>query len=202
MSTVVQYFEYLAFPFFGTGMKTDLFQSCGHCWVFQTWWHIKCSTLTASSFRTLNNSSAGIQSPPLALTSHSRMSGSRWATTPLWLSGSLRPYLYSSSVYSCHLFLISSASVSPYCFCPLSCPSLHEMFPWYLQFSWRALKSFPFYCFPLFHDWICESLLVCISILPSISPTLPAICPQFLFKIKIPTLSPWQHSKHKKRDTI
>ena len=23
------------FAFFGTGMKTDLFQSCGHCWVFQ-----------------------------------------------------------------------------------------------------------------------------------------------------------------------
>ena len=23
----------LSLPFFGTGMKTDLFQSCGHCWV-------------------------------------------------------------------------------------------------------------------------------------------------------------------------
>ena len=31
--------------------------------------------------------------------------------TPLWLSGSWRSFLYSSSVYSCHLFLISSASV-------------------------------------------------------------------------------------------
>ena len=30
--------------------------------------------------------------------------------TPLWLSGSWRSFLYSS-VYSCHLFLISSASV-------------------------------------------------------------------------------------------
>ena len=29
-------FEYsLALPFFGIGMKTDLFQSCGYCWVFQ-----------------------------------------------------------------------------------------------------------------------------------------------------------------------
>ena len=35
----------------------------------------------------------------------------RWVTTSSWLSGSLRPFLYSSSVYSCHLFLISSASV-------------------------------------------------------------------------------------------
>ena len=29
----------------------------------------------------------------------------------MWLSGSIRSFLYSSSVYSCHLFLISSASV-------------------------------------------------------------------------------------------
>ena len=34
-----------------------------------------------------------------------------WVITPSWLSGSWRSFLYSSSVYSCHLFLISSASV-------------------------------------------------------------------------------------------
>ena len=46
------------------------------------------------------------------LTSHSRMSDSRWVITLLWLSGSLRSFFVcSSSVYSCHLFLISSASV-------------------------------------------------------------------------------------------
>ena len=28
-------------------MKTDLFQSCGHWWVFQICWHIECSTFTA-----------------------------------------------------------------------------------------------------------------------------------------------------------
>ena len=64
-------------------MKTDLFQSCGHCWVFQICWHIECSTFTASSFR-IWNISAGIPLPPLALfavmlpkahlTLHSRMS--------------------------------------------------------------------------------------------------------------------------------
>ena len=47
-------------------MKTDLFQSCGHCWVFQICWHIECSTLTASSFR-IWNTSTGILSLPLAL---------------------------------------------------------------------------------------------------------------------------------------
>ena len=49
--------------------------------------------------------------PKARLTSHSRMSGSRWVITPSWLFGSWRSFLHSSSVYSCHLFLISSASV-------------------------------------------------------------------------------------------
>ena len=35
-------------------MKTDLFQSCGHCWVFHICWHIECSTLTTTSFRIWN----------------------------------------------------------------------------------------------------------------------------------------------------
>ena len=101
-------------------MKTDLFQSCGHCWVFHICWHIECSTFTASSFR-IWNSSTGIPSPSLALfivmiskahlTSHSKMSGSRLVITSSWLSGSWRSFLYGSYVYSCHLFLISSASV-------------------------------------------------------------------------------------------
>ena len=56
----------MALPFFGIGMKTDLFQSRGHCWIFQICWHIECSTLTASFFR-IWNSSTGIPSPPLAL---------------------------------------------------------------------------------------------------------------------------------------
>ena len=65
-------------------------QAAGHCWVFQICWHIECSTLS-SSFRILNTT-AGIPSSPLVLymvifslahfTSHSRMSGSRWVTTP------------------------------------------------------------------------------------------------------------------------
>ena len=41
LSTTVRWFEHpLTLPFFGTGMKTDLFQSCGSCWVFQICWHI------------------------------------------------------------------------------------------------------------------------------------------------------------------
>ena len=102
MSIIVRLFEHsFALPFFGIGMKTDLFQSCGHCWVFQICWHIECSTFTASPFRIWKRST-GIPSPPLDLfieilskahlTSHSRMSGSRWVITASWLSGSWRSF--------------------------------------------------------------------------------------------------------------
>ena len=57
---------FFGIAFLWNGMKTDLFQSCGHCWVFQICWHIECSTLKPSSFR-IWNSSAGIPSSPLAL---------------------------------------------------------------------------------------------------------------------------------------
>ena len=116
MSAIVWEFEHsLALPFLRIGMKTDLFQFCGHCWVFQMCWHIECSTFTAPSLR-IQNSSAGIPSPPLALfvvmlpkahlTSHSRMSGS----TPSWLSGSLRSFF----VWFC-VFLPPFLSI--FCFC-------------------------------------------------------------------------------------
>ena len=105
----------VVWSFFGIAFLWDwnenwLYQSCGHCWVFQIccilW---KCSTFRASSFR-IWNSSTGIPSPPLAmiigrlpkahLTSHSRMSDSRWVNTHTWLSGSWRFFFYSS-VYCC-----------------------------------------------------------------------------------------------------
>ena len=77
------------------------------------------------------------------------MPGSRWVITPLWLSGSGRPFLYNSSVYSYHFFLISSASVR-------SIPFLSFIVPIragnvsLISLCWRHLKSLPFYCFPLF----------------------------------------------------
>ena len=87
MSAIIWWLEHsLVLPFLGIGMRIDLFQSFGHCWVFQICWHIECNILIASSFRVLN-SSTGIPLHPLALltavlpkahlTSHSRMSGSR-----------------------------------------------------------------------------------------------------------------------------
>ena len=95
MTAIVQSFEHsLVLHFFGTGLKTDLFQSCGHCLVFQIWWHTEYSMFIASSFR-IWNSSAGIPSPPLALlvvmlpkahlTLHSGMSG-EWSYDHNYLS--------------------------------------------------------------------------------------------------------------------
>ena len=93
--------------------------------------------LSASSFR-IWNSSTGIPSPPLALftvmlpkahlASQTRVSRSRWVITPSWLSGSWRSFLYSS-VYSFHLFLISSVSVK-------SIPFLSLIVP---IFAWNVL---------------------------------------------------------------
>ena len=104
--------------FLGIARKRP-YQSFRHYWVFHICWHIECSTLLASSFR-IWNSSTGIPSPPLALfivilpkvhwTSHSRMSGSRWVTTRLWLSGSLRPFLQLFCVFLPPLFNL-------FCFC-------------------------------------------------------------------------------------
>ena len=110
----------VVWAFWGIGIKTDFSSPVATAEFLKICWHIECSTFTASSFR-ICNSSPEIPSPLLALfvvmlpkahlTSHSRRSGSRSVITPLWLSGSWRSFLYNSSVYSCHLFLISSASV-------------------------------------------------------------------------------------------
>ena len=178
MSGIVRQFEhFLALSFFGVEMKTDLFQSCGHCWVFQICWHIECSTFTASSFR-IWNSSAGIPSLPLALfvvmlskvhfSSHSRMSGSRWVITPSWLSGSLRSFLYSS-VYSCHLFLISSASVRSVQFLSFIVP----IFAWNIPLvSLIFLKRSPVFTILLFSSislhWSLRKLLEEVAISPTI----------------------------------
>ena len=77
-------------------------------------------SFTTSSFR-IWSSSTGIPSPPLALfvvmlpkaylTSHSRMSGSRWGITPSWLSGSWRSFFVQ---FFC-VFL--SPLLNIFCFC-------------------------------------------------------------------------------------
>ena len=104
-------------------MKTDLFQSCGHCWVFQICWHIKCSTFTTSSFRIWNNST-GIPLPPLVLllvmlskahlTSHSRTSGSRWVITPSWLSWLWRSFFHREEFFYAYTNTCKYAFSSPF----------------------------------------------------------------------------------------
>ena len=172
MSTTIQYFEHsLVLPFTGITMKTDFFQSCGHCWVFKIYWHIECSTSTTLSFR-IWNSSTRIPSPLLALfivslpkvhlTSHSRMSDSGWVITPSWLSGSLRSFLYSYSVYSCHLFLISSASVRSLPFLsfimPIRAWNILLISPIFLKRSlvFPILLFFCFYFLNFYYLFVCS----------------------------------------------
>ena len=184
MSAIVWRFEHsLTLPFFGIGMRTDLFQSYGHCWVFQICWHTECSTFIASSFR-IWNSSTGIPSLPLALfvvmlpkvhlTLHSRMSGSRWVIIPLWLSGSWRSFLYCYSVYSCHLFLISFASVRSIPFLSLIVPIFAWNVPLVSLIFLNRYLVFPILFFSYFFALIteegflicpCYSLQLCIQII-------------------------------------
>ena len=68
--------------------------------------------------------------PKAHLTSHSRMSGSWWVI--IVIIGSRRSFLFGFSVYSCHLFLISSASVRSIPFLSFIVPIFTWKFPWYL----------------------------------------------------------------------
>ena len=111
----------VVWTFFGIALLWDWNEN----WSFPVLWpllnfpNLLAYWVQHSSFR-IWNSSTGIPSPPLALfivmfpkvhlTSHSRMSGSRWVITPLWLSGSWRSFLYTSSVFLPHLLNI-------FCFC-------------------------------------------------------------------------------------
>ena len=142
----VVYEHSLALSFFRIDMNTDLFQSCGHCWVFQICWHIECSTFTASSFRIWNRS-PGIPSPPLALFTV-MFPRPTWPHIPGCLAlgeWSNHPdYLGHEDLFvQFRIFLPPLLNI--FCFhlvhtiCPLLSPSLHEMFPWCLLFSWGDL---------------------------------------------------------------
>ena len=115
-------------------MKTEIFQSCGLCWVFQICWHIQCSTLKQQHLLGFETDQLQFQLALFVvmlskahLPSHSRMSGSRWADHTTVVIGVINIFLWSSSVYFCHLFFISSASHRFLLFLSLLCLSLHEM---------------------------------------------------------------------------
>ena len=137
-------------------------------------WPIECSTFTASSFR-IWNSSAGIPSPPLALfvvilpkahlTSLSRILAlGEWSHHHGYL-GHENLFLYSSSVYSCHLFLIFSASVRSIPFLSLIVPIFAWNVPLVSLILLKRSLSFPFYCFPLFLCTDHWGRLSCLSLL-------------------------------------
>ena len=123
------------------------------------------------------------------------MSGSRWVITPSWLPGSLRSFLYSSSVYSCHLFSVSLASVYVHTVSVLYCMKwflgiynfLKEVYSLFLLFSpisfhWSQRKAFFlfFLVFGTLHsDRYIFPFLLCFSLLFSqlfVTPPQTTIC--------------------------
>ena len=140
-------------------MKTDLFQSCGHCWVFQICWHIECSTFTASSFR-IWNSSTGIPSLPLALfivmllcywvlilrnrqRLHLREQGSGKRND----SPSITPWARGCSLHSCQDEL------------PLLYPLPSKKWKSLRMFSASYILTFRWVCFSCFHVVFLEKVL-------------------------------------------
>ena len=157
----------VVWAFFGIACLRD----CNENWPFPVLWPLLSFPILLvywvqhfhSIIFRISSGSTELLSPPLALfvvmlrkahlTSHSRMSGCRWVITPFWLSGSWRSFLYSSSVFSCYLFLISSASVKSIPFL-----SFELIFAWNvplvsLVFLKRSL-DFPIL---LFHLFLCTN---------------------------------------------
>ena len=117
--------------------------------------------------------------PKVLLTSHSRMSGSGWVTTPSWLYGSLRSFLYSSSVYSFHL-LIASSSFRSLPFLSFLVLIFVWNFPLVSIIFLKRSLVFPILCLPLFLcivHWIRPSYL---SLLFSGAPHLVGFIIPFL----------------------
>ena len=106
----------------------------------------------ASSSKVLN-SSLGIPSHPLTLftavlpktylISYSRMSGSGWLTTPLQSSSSFGYFLYSSSVYSFHPYLISSATTKSLPFISFIVPVFGQNVPFIFPVFLKRPLLFP-----------------------------------------------------------
>ena len=109
-------------------------------------------------------------------------------TKPSWLSCSLRPFFYSSSVYSCQLFLIASASTKSLSFlsfivkCSLGIFNFLEeisnlshsiIFLYFFSlFAYEGFLISPFYSLELFIQMGISSL----SPLPLASLLFSAIC--------------------------
>ena len=152
-------------PMVSTFFSTTLLGNWDGDWLFpvlwqllglQICWHIECNTLMASSSRVFH-SSPGIPSHPLALfaavlpktylISYSRMSGSGWLTTPFQSSSSSGYFLYSSSVYSFHPFLISSATTKSLPFISFIVPIFGQNIPFISPVFLKRSLLFPLLLF-------------------------------------------------------
>ena len=142
-SAIVRWLAHsLVLLFLGIGMRINLFQSCGDCWVFQICLHTECNTLMASSFLVLNCSTE-IPSHPLALLTAVLLKAHQTVTLQnawlwvadhavvaiwfIWIFCTVLPCILSISSWSLQHLL------SLYHLCPLLClgqnlPSISPIF--------------------------------------------------------------------------
>ena len=152
-----------------------------HCWVFQICWHIECNTFTVPSFRIWKRAT-GIPSPPLALfvvmlpkahlTSHSRMSGSRWVI--ILPRGHTIMVIWVMKIFFGQFFCVFlPPHLSVFCFCQVHTISVlywaHLCMKCSLQFS-SVAQWFLTLCDPLVSlIFLKRSLVLPILLLSSIS---------------------------------
>ena len=80
----------VVWAFFGIGMKTDLFQSCGHCWVFQICWlrfYIHSNQIYQSLVKTTQNYYGNIFIQWLWKCIRLMIWRRKWQPTPVFLPG-------------------------------------------------------------------------------------------------------------------
>ena len=117
-----------------------------HCWIFQICWHTECKTLMESSFRNLNSS--GISLDPLALLTVMLLKA-HWLHTAeclgLWVINHtiiviqfIISFLYSSSMYFFHLFLIHLSFTRSLPFVSFTLPIWVECSLEVSNYSWRV----------------------------------------------------------------
>ena len=103
----------------GIGMKTDFFQPCGHCWVFQICWDIEWSTLTASSFRILNSFKFSLNFDTASGSTFAYWIYVNMSATDLWgrfisFSGLWKSY-HTSQDHPLFLAALSSCDIAVFC---------------------------------------------------------------------------------------
>ena len=117
MPAIVRWFEHsLVLSSLGIGMRIDLFQSCGYCWVFHICWHVESNILITSSFRVLT-SSAGIPlHPPAVSTAVLPVAHFTLHNVWLWVTDHTIIVIWLIKIFFCTVFVFFPSLLNLFCF--------------------------------------------------------------------------------------